>query len=725
MASKFGGLPIEQTGSRFGGVAIEETAPQPVAQPYTLAERVFGTPQPGSFTERARNIFRKRDENLAQIGTQPEQVAASGELSPEGVLQAVGQVAGGVGEVAGEAIGDVIGAITPESWKEAASEAGTAILESPVGQAGVEAIRAGGELYEQFKAENPRAARDIEAVANIAMVAPAARAPKLAQKGLREVGEAAGKAGAKLEEAGVAQAKRIKSDFAQELVMPKETAKVRTEQAGRMVEKGPFRSREVVPTAQEARMAEIVAEVPGVSKDKTLLGNLQAIKAENAKEAQSLSKKLADKKVIFSRKEFQRRLDDVITGFENDPVLVGDAAKSADRIAKQLRAITNKYPSTPSGLFEARKEFDKVVGAFKPKAFDPRTESAFSSALRDLRNVTHDFIAEKVPDVGIRDSLAKQSNLFRASDNLAPKVAAEGSNAIRRLADKIPLSSDTAKLLAGAGLTGLTAVTPATVATAAAGYGAYKGAQALGGPKMKMALARLLQGADKAIKNATNDGIKESLKRDRDMLKKVMESEKTFGGDGGTTFSELARELARSQKGSLELGGGRSAPLGSREFDSWFSGSKVVDEKGFPLTVYHGTSKSFDDFDEGKIGSSEGRDSLGFFFTDDPKTARYYSMTDEERSDRAFRMSKEGREKADKRTVKAVVDIKRPLTAREVSQHPDYAGNQYFDPVDFYDDNRKLIEKLLRSGKYDGLIGKIAGERIIVPLSKEQIKKVD
>jgi hypothetical protein len=57
-------------------------------------------------------------------------------------------------------------------------------------------------------------------------------------------------------------------------------------------------------------------------------------------------------------------------------------------------------------------------------------------------------------------------------------------------------------------------------------------------------------------------------------------------------------------------------------FKRWFGGSKVVDEQGKPLVVYHGTqSPDFDSFMETKVKEQE----RGFFFSPDPKVASLYS----------------------------------------------------------------------------------------------------
>lgn len=54
----------------------------------------------------------------------------------------------------------------------------------------------------------------------------------------------------------------------------------------------------------------------------------------------------------------------------------------------------------------------------------------------------------------------------------------------------------------------------------------------------------------------------------------------------------------------------------SKYFKKWFGDSKVVDESGNPLVVYHGTNADFDSFDKKKIGSAtdDGLWGKGFYF---------------------------------------------------------------------------------------------------------------
>ena len=68
---------------------------------------------------------------------------------------------------------------------------------------------------------------------------------------------------------------------------------------------------------------------------------------------------------------------------------------------------------------------------------------------QQITNATNDFIAKTAPDVNVKQSLRKQSNLYSALDNIAPKAADEAGNAISRLwqntKNVIPIKSDIGK----------------------------------------------------------------------------------------------------------------------------------------------------------------------------------------------------------------------------------------------------------------------------------------
>ncbi|MBQ68853.1 hypothetical protein CL689_02205 [Candidatus Saccharibacteria bacterium] len=63
----------------------------------------------------------------------------------------------------------------------------------------------------------------------------------------------------------------------------------------------------------------------------------------------------------------------------------------------------------------------------------------------------------------------------------------------------------------------------------------------------------------------------------------------------------------------------------SQAFVKWFGSSKVVDENGRPLLVYHGTRRSFDALQISKPRGAPGNPE-GIYFTADRRVAEEYAM---------------------------------------------------------------------------------------------------
>lgn len=62
-------------------------------------------------------------------------------------------------------------------------------------------------------------------------------------------------------------------------------------------------------------------------------------------------------------------------------------------------------------------------------------------------------------------------------------------------------------------------------------------------------------------------------------------------------------------------------------FWKWFGNSKVVDDQGNPLVVYHGTDQDFSIFkDDVEVVNDEGYMGIGFYFHINPKDASQYAL---------------------------------------------------------------------------------------------------
>ena len=81
-----------------------------------------------------------------------------------------------------------------------------------------------------------------------------------------------------------------------------------------------------------------------------------------------------------------------------------------------------------------------------------------------------------------------------------------------------------------------------------------------------------------------------------------------------------------SEKGKGESKAGKQTE--TPEFKKWFGNSKVVDDDGEPLVVYHGTMKEFEEFDPEKAGGKFGTmdQMLGPHFSADPNTASAFTF---------------------------------------------------------------------------------------------------
>lgn len=109
--------------------------------------------------------------------------------------------------------------------------------------------------------------------------------------------------------------------------------------------------------------------------------------------------------------------------------------------------------------------------------------------------------------------------------------------------------------------------------------------------------------------------------------------------ESGFSVDELQEALRAHTKSTINLTKMRSAAAAPRfskartqtkAFRSWFGGSKVVDESGKPLVVYHGTVHDFETFKRTAPSWKSSDNDLGFFFTPDPKSADIYSLSIED-----------------------------------------------------------------------------------------------
>lgn len=477
-------------------------------------------PQEPGFLGRVKGDVEKR---FGKMGEESARTGMGQQSSTEGAFQEAGQGAGLLGDVAGEALASAANPVisaTPEPIKKGAADIAKSITESPVGQAGIKALKAGGDTWKAFSGKHPALADDIEAGFNIVTLGlPAGKASGAAASAPGLIT----KAGESLILSGEKQAQKQSGDFIKKLVSPEQTAAVKEAQVGRTTEKGLLRTKEVEPTGYEKRMADIVSKVPGVTKGKTFQSNYNAINDEISREAQTLESTVKANDVPISLQEMEQRADQIRSNLAKNPSLVGNAQLAAERVLDKMKEIIKANGATASGLLRSRKDLDNWIRAAKgEKGFDPALENGMSVAIREIRQSTNDLINQKVPAAGVKASLEKQSLLYSALDNIEPKAAKEGNDVIQRVlkraAHLIPGKTSLEK--EGAiGLAGASAAAFPHPTAAAAGIAGLAGAyKALSGPSLKKAAGHTLKLLDQMIQKAKDPKLAKELRADREVL---------------------------------------------------------------------------------------------------------------------------------------------------------------------------------------------------------------
>jgi hypothetical protein len=410
------------------------------------------------------------------------------------------------GSVFGGAVGDVLGnaastAMKPIDFALNAAVPDEANLFKMMGKVAAEKtapIAQGiSEVYGNFKSQHPEAAGNIEATGRYLNLVPGAVGYKQSAKGLELGGEA-------LEKSGKNSAQKMKSNFVQDLLTPKETPTVRSSLFAKSKEKGLLKSRVVEPTPFDLEMIDTVASLP-VSKNKSLMKNYEIITKANTDEAQRLSSYLAQNDVPIKDSILLKGINDVQARMAESPFLVGDGEKAVGRVLDGALKALNKQPRTASGLLQARKDFDTWVRKEKGTDFyGSDRESAINMATKEVRRAINNALDQSIPEAGVKESLRKQFLLYEAMDAIESKGGEEAKNMLSRMAQKaaegMPGKTVAAKAAIGGGMAaaglGVGAISPVFLG---GGLAAYTGTKALMSPMTRKITGNVVKGTGKLM----------------------------------------------------------------------------------------------------------------------------------------------------------------------------------------------------------------------------------
>lgn len=139
------------------------------------------------------------------------------------------------------------------------------------------------------------------------------------------------------------------------------------------------------------------------------------------------------------------------------------------------------------------------------------------------------------------------------------------------------------------------------------------------------------------------------------------------GVDPKTATRKQIRAALDEYSQQEEAAGYEQADTSSEAFKRWFGDSKVVDAKGRPLVVYHGTPADFEAFDKDRVGGRWDA-SIGLHFSDRPAEASLYA----------------GREmggEPDGQVIPAYLKIENPLIVETTAPAWRYADENRFELI--------------------------------------------
>lgn len=408
------------------------------------------------------------------------------------ISHAIGQGYG----MAGDAVGQATSALTPDTLTDSAHDTANLLNKTDMGQKLGDMLLSGKNAVQSFSTNYPKATQALGDLANVASWSGGSEGVSK----IEGAGESLG-LGDALYNSGKASKDAAHQQYIQDLILPKETPTVKADMATRTKQINGTNTYQ--PTPQEMQIASSVAAIPEVSKSNSYVKNLNLIQDANHQEAQALKQRLQANDVPISDDVIQNTLANVHQSISANPYISGvDATKAATNVVNKALDIITSKPQTASSMLDARKELDAWVSRQKgDKAFNPALDSPITTAVQQVRQAMNGIVADAVPSADVRASLQKQSNLYHAAENIAPKAAGESATRIGRMMQNITPHSGVGKIAGAAGLGVAAEIVPhiplSVAVPAAAGYGLYKGATA---PSTRMALGKMLGVSTDALK---------------------------------------------------------------------------------------------------------------------------------------------------------------------------------------------------------------------------------
>jgi len=230
-----------------------------------------------------------------------------------------------------------------------------------------------------------------------------------------------------------------KEQFAEQLVAPKETTKVKIEalKQGRLKDPTFFRQAEIRASEHTKKISEAVDDV--VSPKATLGENIDAIRLKINTTDNGVRNYIENNRVPFNGNQLRSKLE---TG-KDDLRLIFASDTNAE---KTYNAVTDAFMDTvgkkdTAGLFAARQDFDQIPAIKKLLESEGLGENTRREIVRAVRRSANEYIAAQLPKGNpYKPLMLQQSYALEALENIAEKGATViGKNGLQLLTNEYPL----------------------------------------------------------------------------------------------------------------------------------------------------------------------------------------------------------------------------------------------------------------------------------------------
>lgn len=404
----FGGDPTpEAIGEPLQPQEDGTAATAPATPPAPLQEPTALPAEPTLSDELYANLKDREKKTMSAV----EKYRAGEITYPELFIQGMGQTAA----LGLESIGDVVTAAIPDWIKEGAQAGFDAFAQTEVGQEGLKKLEEGVEAYSEWALENERAARNLEAVVNLGMVA--APVGGKAAKGGQGV---LGRMGTKMKAKGVTKRDH---DVLWSFEDPMSVDMLKRQVDGT-----------VKINTREGKAIDALNVTKGFDVDNSSLKNMNNVN-KKLNELRTRADKVLQNST--ARIDEQNPINAFSTAKQNaiakslEPDLTTKAYDQVEGImAKAMANASHGGRIDSKGLWQARKELDDWLTTKQgEQAFNKKGDVV--KAVYDARDAMNTELKAKNRQLG--GLLDQQSGLLYASDGLASKASAESAKTIGKV----------------------------------------------------------------------------------------------------------------------------------------------------------------------------------------------------------------------------------------------------------------------------------------------------